>query len=390
MAENSYFKNLKNDIISFRHDLHKIPELAFNEFKTSKYLKDKFESFGYEVFEGFGKTGLVARLKKGSSDKSVAFRSDIDSIAVDEIRNLDYKSSHKGRMHACGHDGHMATMLGAAKIIADKIDFDGYVYFIMQPAEEPGHGAKAMIDDGLFEKFKIDQIYGFHNVPGLKEGSFHTKNKGILASEDNFIIDIKARGGHASTPNLTIDPMVIAANIILSLQTIVSRNANPVDTAVVSVTEIKTDGAHNAIPSNVRITGDTRTFKTEVSDLIEKRMKELVENITKAYGAGYEFSYTHEFYPTINHKECVEIASKAGENILGEENVDKNCDPMMFSEDFAYYLNEIPGCFSLVGSKKDDGKEVRNLHNNEFDYNDDILLDTARVFAEIARLSLGK
>src|SRR5699024_9761111 len=173
-----------------------------------------------------------------------------------------------------------------------------------------------------------------------KEGSFHTKDKGILASEDNFTIDIKARGGHASTPNLTIDPMVIAANIILSLQTIVSRNANPVDTAVVSVTEIKTDGAHNAIASNVRITGDTRTFKTEVSALIEKRMKEIVENITKAFGASYEFSYTHEFYPTINNKECVDIATKAAKNILGEENVDKNCDPMMFSEDFAYYLNE--------------------------------------------------
>lgn len=385
-----YLQELEKEIIDARHYLHSIPEAAFEEVQTSKFLKEKLEAYGYKVYTNYGKTGLVAELIKGESKKSVAFRSDIDCIKVQEINDLSYKSQNEGRMHACGHDGHMATMLGAAKIIADKIDFNGKVYFVFQPAEEPGYGSQAMIEDGLFRDFKIDEIYGFHNMPSLDEGKLYTKIGGIMASEDNFTIKIKGRGGHASAPNLTIDPMVIAANIIMALQTIVSRNADPVDTAVVSCTEILTDGAHNAIPSNATILGDCRSFDKEVSSLIEKRMKEITENICKAYGAEYEFSYTHEFLPTINYKEQYQVVIDAAKSVLGEENVVEDCKPMMGSEDFAHYLNEIPGCFSFIGGRiKNSDKPVYNLHNHQFDYNDGNLIKGAQVFGEIARIRLS-
>ena len=377
-------ENLEKELIKIRHELHKNPEAAFEEINTGKYICKKLEEFGYKVYTNIGKTGLVGELKVGDSNRTIALRSDIDCIKVKEETNLEYKSVNEKRMHACGHDGHMATMLGCAKILADRRNFNGTVYFVFQPAEEPGYGARAMIEDGLFEKFKIDEIYGFHNMPDLPEKTFHSKSGGIMASEDNFKVEIHGKGGHASQPQVGVDPFVVASSLILAYQTIISRNISPLDSAVISCTEILSDGAHNVIPSNVTILGDTRTFKKSVSSLIEKRMEELTRNICQSYGASYEFKYTHEFYPTVNDKSCYESIIKAAKAVLGEEKVKEDCNPIMVSEDFGLFSEKVPGCYSFLGGKKDN-QEIISLHNNKFNYNDENLIVGAEIFAELVK-----
>lgn len=382
------YQELEKKMIEWRHILHQIPEKAFEEVKTSKFIAEKLKEMGYEVHCNIGKTGIVANLKAGTSSKAIGLRADMDCIPINEISDLPYKSQHTGCMHACGHDGHMATLLGAAYLISKNKNFNGTIRLIFQPGEELGHGAKSMINDGLFEKFPIEEIYGFHNMPALTEGKIFARVGGIMASEDNFTIKIIGKGGHSSAPNLVIDPLVIAGNIITALQSIVSRNSDPIDTVVISCTEIITDGAHNVIPSNVIILGDTRSFSPKVQKLVEKRMRNIVENICKAYGAKYEFYYTHEFSPTINTISCYKIAIQAAENILGQENVVKNCQPLMSSEDFGKYLEKIPGCFVFLGGAKEK-KEIFPLHHHCFDYNDNNLLKGAKYFEEIVRISLA-
>lgn len=382
------YEELEKKLIEWRHKLHQMPEPAFEEIKTSDFIAEHLKEMGYEVHRNIGKTGIVANLKVGTGSKIVGLRADMDCIKIQEISDIPYKSKHENYMHACGHDGHVVTLLGAAYLLSTNKDFNGTVRLIFQPAEEPGYGATAMINDGLLKKFPVDEIYGLHNMPGLPEGTIHTKIGGIMASEDNFTIKIHGKGGHASAPNLVIDPLIIAANIILALQTIVSRNSDPVDTAVISCTEILTDGAHNAIPSNVTILGDTRSFNPKVQDLIEKRMKEITKNICEAYGATWEFSYTHEFSPTINIQECYEKAVKAAKIAVGEKNVVENCYPLMSSEDFAKYLEKIPGCFVFLGGAKSDNSEIYPLHNHLYDYNDSNLIKGARYFEEIVKIVL--
>lgn len=382
------YKELEKKLIEWRHELHQIPEPAFEEIKTSAFIAKHLEEMGYEVHRNIGKTGIVANLKVGTGTKIVGLRADMDCIKIQEISDIPYKSRHENCMHACGHDGHIVTLLGAAYLLSTNKDFNGTVRLIFQPAEEPGYGAVAMINDGLFEKFPVDEIYGLHNMPGLPEGTIHAKAGGIMASEDNFTIKIHGKGGHASAPNLVIDPLVIAANIILALQTIVSRNSDPIDTAVVSCTEILTDGAHNAIPSNVTILGDTRSFNPEVQKLIEKRMGEITKSICEAYGATWEFSYTHEFSSTINTQECYEKAIQAAKIAVGEKNVVENCHPIMTSEDFAKYLEKIPGCFVFLGGAKPNNADIYSLHNHLYDYNDSNLIKGARYFEEIAKIVL--
>lgn len=383
------YKELEEKLIEWRHELHQIPEPAFEEIETSKFIAARLEEMGYEVHHNIGKTGIVANLKVGTGEKIVGLRADMDCIEIQEISNLPYKSKHDNCMHACGHDGHVTTLLGAAYLLSKNKNFNGTVRLIFQPAEEPGYGAMTMINEGLFEKFPIDEIYGLHNMPGLPEGTIHAKVSGIMASEDNFTIKIHGKGGHASAPNLVIDPLVIASNIILSLQTIVSRNCDPVDAAVVSCTEIITDGAHNVIPSNVTILGDTRSFDPKVQELIEKRMEEITKNICETYGATWEFKYTHEFSPTINTQSCYETVIKAAKIAIGEENVVENCRPLMTSEDFAKYLEKVPGCFVFLGgAKSNNPNDIISLHNHLYDYNDSNLIKGARFFEEIVKIVL--
>lgn len=382
-------KELKELLINWRHGLHTHPETAFEEVKTAAFVAETLREMGMEVAEGIGGTGVVGTLKCGTGEKVIGIRADMDAINLEETGTPEYRSKVPGKMHGCGHDGHVTTLLGAARILSETKDFNGTVRFIFQPAEEPGKGSQAMMKDGLLERFPVDEIYGMHNMPSLYQGKIGTRVGGIMASEDNFIIEINGKGGHASSPHMGIDPLVVASQVILGLQTIVSRNANPLESAVISCTELFTDGAHNAIPSNVKILGDTRSFSPEMQKLIETRMEAVVKGICEAAGAGYKFTYTHEFAPTVNWEKCVAKAIKAAENTVGAVNTDSNCQPWAASEDFGRFLEKVPGCYIFIGSGKSRNPEENiAVHNSDYDYNDEILMTGAEFLAELVRVCL--
>jgi hippurate hydrolase len=383
-------ENLEKQLTEWRHYLHSYPESAFEEKNTSEFLAKVLTDMGLEIHR-IGGTGIIASLTVGDGKGIIGIRSDIDAINLTEVGQHPYTSRNPGKMHACGHDGHMATVLGAAKLLTERKNFNGTVRFIFQPAEEPGKGASAMIQDGLFERFPMDEIYGMHNKPGLPAGSIATRVGGIMGSEDNFVIRIKGQGSHASSPHWGKDPIVIASEIVLALQTIISRNMDPSVPAVISCTEFMTDGAHNAIPTNVVIKGDTRSYAPEVSKLLEERMRTISEGICKINGAECQFEYTHEFAPTVNWAECVDIAVRAAKNVIGENKVDGNCPQWMASEDFGTFLQKIPGCFVFLGNG-DDAEGIGNvpLHNSCYDFNDKILTIGAEYFAELIKVRLPK
>lgn len=376
-------------LTAWRHELHQIPETAFEEFETSAYVAEKLKEMGYEVTTGLGGTGVVGRLSCGTGKKVIALRADMDALPQAEQGCPEYVSRHEKKMHGCGHDGHVATLLGAAKLLSERRDFNGTVCLVFQPAEEPGRGAQAMLRDGLLETFGIEEIYGMHNLPNYSAGTVLTRAGGIMASEDNFTIRIHGKGGHASSPHLGIDPLTVAAEVILSLQTIVSRTANPVHPVVISCTELHTDGIHNVIPSNVVLTGDTRSTTPEDQAMIEKRMRGVTEGICATAGAACEFEYTHEFVPTVNTRECSDVVAKAAAAVVGSEKVFADCEPWMASEDFGHYLENIPGCFFFLGSGRTGTADAVPLHNPRYDYNDEVLTTGARVFAEIVRERLS-
>ena len=380
-------QSLKQEMISWRRELHRHPEAAFEEVRTAEFIAEKLRSFGYEVEEKVGRTGVVGKLSRGSSDRVVALRSDIDCICTVETTGLPYASETEGRMHACGHDGHMATLLGAAKLIAEETEFDGTVVLVFQPAEEPGYGADAMIADGLIERYGIREIYGMHNSPLYKKGTIAVPTGACMSAEDDFVIKIHGIGGHASGPHNTKDALVIGAELVMALQTIVSRNVDPLKPAVVSCTQFETDGVHNAIPSNVTIEGDCRSYDPAVSRQIEERMRELVKSVCEMNGAGWEFSYSREFIPTINHAQNAEYAAEAARAVYGEENVILGDEKIMVSEDFAKYLELVPGCFCFVGGG--DEEHDKPLHHAQFNYNEEALLPAAEWFAEIIRQRLA-
>ena len=388
MIDNTVFHQ---QLIEWRHYLHTIPETEFDLEKTPEFVAKKLESMGITVHRGIGKTGLVGVLKKGNSNRSIGLRADMDALDILETSTHNYVSKTTGKMHACGHDGHTTMILGAAQLLKDHYDFDGTVYFVFQPDEEHGHGAHAMIDDGLFERFPMQEMYGAHNMPGIPAGTFATCVGGIMASEDNFIIRIKGKGGHAARPHMGKDPMVIAAEIITALQTIVSRNLDPSLSAVISCTEIHTDGLRNVIPTNVEIRGDTRSYDPEVQAMLEQRMRTICQGICAMHEAECEFIYTHEYSPTVNHIKETEYAVNAAITVFGKDNVDANTLPMMTSEDFGAFIENVPGAFVFIGNGcEKDGKGYLPLHNSSYDFNDDILVQGATFFAELvkSRLSL--
>jgi len=367
-----------------RHRLHQIPETAFQEFKTSDCVSGQLAACGVEVARGVGGTGVVGTLRRGSGNRCIGFRADMDALAVPEAGIPAYRSLHEGRMHACGHDGHMAMVLGAALLLSRAGDWSGTVRFVFQPAEEPGKGAKAMLDDGLLTRFPMDEIYGIHSMPGLPLGQFATRAGGINASEDNFAIRIQGRGAHAARPHMAIDPILVGAEIVLALQSIVARNLDPTGQAVVSVTEFITDGTRNVIPGTVTIKGDTRSYAAEVQALLERRMAALCAGICAAHGAGLDFRYTHEFEPTVNPPQCLEWVVKAAAEAAGGEQVDGDCRPVMGSEDFGVFLKLIPGNYLQLGA----GVDAVPLHNPGFDFDDRLLVPGARYFAALARQRL--
>ena len=360
-------------VVSWRHDLHGNPETGFNELGTSDYVAAALSSLGVDVVRGVGGTGVVGSLTRGDGVKVIGLRADMDGLELTERGDLSYRSQNDGVMHACGHDGHMAMVLGAAARLADEGGFDGTVRFVFQPAEEHGRGAKAMLADGLLERFPMDAMFGLHNWPGIEAGHIHTRPGGIMASEDNFEIVITGRGGHAARPHMLIDPIVIAAEIVLALQTIVARSVDPSKPAVVSCTEITTDGVRNAVPGEVIIRGDTRSFDPAVQAVLEERMRALCEGIAAAHGATCRVTYTHEFEPTVNDPTATAWAVRAAELALGIERVVSDCDPVMPSEDFGAFLRVLPGCFAFIGNGTEPGQGGTPLHSRDYDFNDDVL-----------------
>lgn len=382
-------KALHQQMIEWRHYLHQHPESAFEEENTVRFVADKLEALGLTVHRNIGKTGVVGVLKCGDGKRVIGIRADMDCLQMIEQGDVPYKSQTENRMHACGHDGHTSMVRGAAHLLAARKNFNGTVCFVFQPAEEPGKGAQAMLDDGFIERFGIEEIYGLHNMPGMRTGTISTRVGGIMGSEDNFIIRIKGQGSHAARPHMSRDPMVIAAEIILALQTIVSRNIDPSIPIVISCTELHTDGIRNAIPTHIEIKGDTRSYAPETQRMIEERMRSICEHICVMNGAECEFIYTHEFAPTVNWEACVNTALQAANNTVSAENVDGNVQQMMISEDFGTFLQKIPGCFVFLGNgTEEEGIGYLPLHNAKYDFNDNILLTGAEYFAELIRIRL--
>jgi len=380
---------LEDGWVRWRHDFHRYPETGFNEQRTARQVAQVLQSLGLEVHGGIGGTGVVASLTVGQGTGVIGLRADMDALALAEAApGRAWASQHAGCMHACGHDGHMAMLLGAAQLLVRRRDFDGTVRFIFQPAEEHGRGAAAMLADGLLERFPMDEIYGLHNIPGMPAGHIATRTGGIMASEDNFAIRITGRGGHAARPHMAVDPLVIGAEIVLALQTIVARALDPQQPAVVSCTEFITDGIRNAIPTEVLIKGDTRSYAPEVQQLLQARMRALCAGIAGAHGAQCSVEYTHEFAPTVNWPQCVDVAVRAAQAVVGADRVDAATPPMMISEDFGRFLQAIPGAFVFLGNGAGTEAGSVPLHNARYDFNDQILPVGARYFAELARTRL--
>ena len=376
-------------MVGWRHALHRFPETGFNEHRTADLVARSLEAMGLAVQRGIGGTGLVASLSVGTGSGVIGLRADMDALALaEDAGDRAHASRNAGCMHACGHDGHMAMLLGAAELLTRRRDFSGTVRFIFQPAEEHGRGAAAMMADGLFTRFPVDEIYGAHNIPGLPAGHIATRSGGIMASEDNFVIRIQGRGGHAARPHMAIDPLVVAAEVILALQGIVARSVDPADAAVVSCTEIHSDGIRNAIPTHVEIKGDTRSYAPQVQALLERRMREICAGIAAAHGAQCTVEYTHEFVPTVNWPQCTPVAVAAAQAVVGAANVDANVAPMMISEDFGAFLRVVPGAFVFIGNGAPDTPGGVPLHNARYDFNDALLPVGARYFAELVRQRL--
>ncbi|WP_320823929.1 M20 aminoacylase family protein [Reinekea sp.] len=376
---------LTAQMTTWRRQIHKFPECGFDLPLTADFIAEKLESFGIEVTRNIGQQGIVGVLRCGSGPSSIGLRADMDALLIHERNSFEHRSQHDGKMHACGHDGHSAMLLGAASYLAETKDFNGTVHFIFQPDEEHGEGAQAMIDDGLFERFRIDSIYGLHNMPGLPEGQFMVRPGSLMASESSFEILIDGVGGHAAMPHRGIDPIVVGSQIILALQTIVSRNLSAIEeTAVVSATEFLTNGTINVIPSQVTIKGDCRCFTEASLAKIEASMERIVAGICQAAGAKYTFNFRNTFYPTVNSPRETEHAIRSAIAVLGESNVETNCLPLTISEDFSSMLRVKPGCYALLGNGTESAGGCA-LHNPEYDFNDRILEYGARYWVQLVR-----
>ncbi|WP_231443250.1 amidohydrolase [Brevibacterium zhoupengii] len=373
------------DLIRWRHHLHQLAETAFGEYRTASFVADIMRSLNIDVTTGIGGTGVVGTLTRGTSRRSIGLRSDMDGLPIQERTGLEYASRQEGSMHACGHDGHMTMVLGAAAALAEDENLDGTVHFVFQPAEEPGEGAAAMIADGLFDRFPMDAIFGLHNIPGLQAGQLATRAGAIMAGEDNFVITITGRGGHASAPQRVIDPLVVSAHIVIALQTIVARSIDPVSSAVVSCTDVTTDGARNAIPTVVRITGDTRNFEPEISSFLERRIREIAEHTARAHGANAEVVYTREFATTVNHPDATAMAIRVAASVVDAEFCDANTPPIMASEDFGVYAGHVPANFTLIGNGVDGATGGLPLHSHDYDFNNAVLPVGVRYYCGLVR-----
>ncbi|CAN7484938.1 MULTISPECIES: M20 aminoacylase family protein [Acidovorax] len=379
-------------IAAVRRDIHAHPELCFEEVRTADVVAQKLTEWGIPIHRGMGKTGVVGIVKGrdgGASGRAIGLRADMDALPMQEFNTFAHASKHQGKMHACGHDGHVAMLLAAAQHFAKHRNFDGTVYLIFQPAEEGGGGARVMIEDGLFEQFPMEAVYGMHNWPGMPVGTFAVSPGPVMASTSEFKITLRGKGGHAALPHTGIDPVPIACGMVQSFQTIISRNKKPVDAGVISVTMIHAGEATNVIPDSVELQGTVRTFTTEVTDLIEKRMRQIAENHCAAHDATCEFEFVRNYPPTVNSPVEAEFARKVMTGIVGEERVVVQ-EPTMGAEDFAYMLQAKPGAYCFIANGDGAHREMGHgggpcmLHNPSYDFNDDLIPLGATYWVKLA------
>jgi len=374
------------EIAGWRQDFHAHPELLYDVERTAGVVEQKLREFGCdEVVTGIGRSGVVGIIngRRNGSGRTIALRADMDALPMTEKTDKGYASTVPGRMHACGHDGHTAMLLGAAKYLAETRNFDGRIALVFQPAEEGGAGGKAMLNDGLVERFAIDEFYGMHNWPGVPVGHFGIRAGGIMAATDRFYIDIVGQGGHAARPQTTIDPVIVAANMIVGLQSIVSRNVDPLASAVLSVTMVEAGEADNVISRTAKITGTVRTLDGEVQDQIEQRLADFVPQFASSFGAEATVRYARGYPVTVNAPEQTAFAADVARDVVGADRVDDDAPPSMGGEDFSFMLEERPGAYIFLGNG-----DSSELHTDTYDFNDDVIPVGASYWVRLAEKAL--
>ena len=382
----------QEEIAGIRRDIHQHPELAYEEVRTSELVASRLESWGIPVVRGLGVTGVVGTITgRKDNGRAIGLRADMDALPMQELNTFGHASRHEGKMHACGHDGHTAMLLAAAKHLAQSRDFEGAVHVIFQPAEEGHGGAKAMIDDGLFDRFHMDAVFGMHNWPGMPVGSFGLTAGPIMASSNTFGVLIEGKGAHGAMPHLGADPLMAAVQIVQGLQAIITRNRDPLDPAVLSVTQIHGGSADNVIPTDATIRGTVRTFSNAALDLIETRMNAICEQTAAAHDCKATLDFQRKYPPTVNTAAESEFCARVMEGIVGAQHVQRNITPSMGAEDFAFMLQHKPGCYVWIGNgsgeHRDEGHGMGPcmLHNGSYDFNDDLIPLGGTYWVELAR-----
>jgi amidohydrolase len=381
-------EEMKQEMTAWRRDLHAHPELGFQEQRTSELVASKLASFGVEVHRGVGRTGIVGVLRAGSSKRAVGLRADMDALPIREANRFEHRSKHEGRMHACGHDGHTTMLLGTAKYLAETRRFDGTVHFIFQPAEEGMGGAQAMIADGLFKRFPCEAVFGMHNRPGMPLGKFAVRSGAMMAGGAFFDIDIEGVGAHGARPESGIDPVLVAAHVATALQSIVARNVRPVDTAVVSVTQIHAGDAYNVIPQMARLSGTVRAFSDATMELIGRNLARIAEGVARGFGATAKTDFRLTYAPLVNNAAEAEFAAGICAEVVGTDSVRRDPPLIMASEDFSFMLKEVPGCYINIGNG--DGEGACEVHNPSYDFNDAALPYGASFFARLVETRLAR
>ena len=382
-------------IAAIRRDIHANPELCFQEVRTADVVAQKLTEWGIPIHKGMGTTGVVGIIKKGPSERAVGLRADMDALPMQEFNTFAHASRHKGKMHACGHDGHTAMLLAAAQNLVLHAKFDGTVYVIFQPAEEGGGGAREMIKDGLFERFPMEAVFGLHNWPGPQVGRFAVSGGPVMASSNEFKIVIRGKGSHAALPHNGVDPVPIACQMVQAFQTVISRNKKPVDAGVISVTMIHAGEATNVVPDSCELRGTVRTFTIEVLDMIERRMRQIAEHVCAAHDATCEFSFNRNYPPTVNSFAEAEFARKVMASIVGADNVDVQ-EPTMGAEDFSFMLLAKPGAYAFIANGDGGHREMGHgggpcmLHNPSYDFNDELIPLGATYWVRLAQDWLAK
>ena len=380
--------DLHEQMVTWRHHLHQYPELSFKEKITSDYIASVLQSYDIEIHRGLAVTGIIATVHGQRDGNVIGLRADMDALPIQELNDFSYKSVHDGKMHACGHDGHSTMLLGAAIYLKENNDFSGTVHFIFQPAEEGGGGGRVMLEEGIFDKFPCQAVYGMHNFPGIAEGQFAVHDTAVMAANETLNISIKGKGGHAAMPDKCIDPVVVGAQIISALQSVVARNVAPLNSAVVSITMVNAGTVSNVVPDDMQLTGSLRYFSKQVGDEVKEKIKNIVEGVSQSMGASATFESVPNYPATINTPKHAEVCANAAAMIVGENNVLRNEQPTMGSEDFAFLLNASEGAYIWIGNglvPEDSPKGGCLLHNTQYDFNDEILPIGASYWVQLVK-----